>query len=246
MFRPARQNKVFQDVVDQIEEAILSRQLKPGDVLPAERELKEMLQVSRGTLREAFRVLEEKGLIDIKLGTGGGAVIKDPSYEPVSESLARLIRHQKVSLAHLAEFRSGVEGEVAALAAQRATPDDIKVLENLLQRTRHFKEQGQDVSQEFLEADMQVHLKLAEIAGNPIYHFVHLSVHDNIGRYYERYLTMDDSEMLENFQDLESIVQAVAKGHSEEARRLAVDHVYRFSSYMQNSLLPRGRSVRIS
>ena len=246
MFRAAKQNKIFQDVVNQIQEAILNGKFKPGDVLPSERELKEMLQVSRGTLREALRVLEQKGLIQIKLGVGGGAVVQDISLEPVSESLARLIRHQKVSLAHLAEFRSGVEGEVAALAAQRVTPDDIKDLENLLQRTRHFSEQGQHKSQEFLEADKQVHLKLAEITGNPIHHFVHLSVHDNIGRYYERYLTMDDSEMLENFQDLERIVQAVALGHSEEARRLAVDHVYRFSSYMQNSLLSGDRSVRSS
>lgn len=236
MFRPARQNKVFQDVVDQIEEAILSRQLKPGDVLPPERELKDMLQVSRGTLREAFRVLEEKGLLDIKLGTGGGAVIKDPSFEPVSESLARLIRHQKVSLAHLAEFREGVEGQVAALAAQRATPEEIRELENLLQTTQDLACQGREKSQEFLEADKGVHLKLAEISGNPIYQFVHLSVHDNIDRYYERYLTMDDWEMAENCQDLKSIVQAVKEGRADEARRLAGDHVHRFSSYMESSL----------
>ena len=236
MFRPARQNKVFQDVVDQIEEAILSRQLKPGDVLPPERELKDMLQVSRGTLREAFRVLEEKGLLDIKLGTGGGAVIKGPSFEPVSESLARLIRHQKVSLTHLAEFREGVEGQVAALAARRATPEDIRELESLLQTTQDFARQGRKKSQEFLEADKDVHLKLAEISGNPIYQFVHLSVHDNIDRYYERYLTMDDREMVENCQDLKSIVQAVKEGRADEARRLARDHVHRFSSYMESSL----------
>ena len=63
MFKAAKQNRIFQDVVEQIQETILSGKLTPGEMLPPERELKEMLQVSRGTLREALRVLENKGLI---------------------------------------------------------------------------------------------------------------------------------------------------------------------------------------
>ena len=65
LFRVARQNRIFRDVVEQIQEAIIQGRLKVGDRLPAERELKEMLQTSRGTLREALRVLEQKGLIEI-------------------------------------------------------------------------------------------------------------------------------------------------------------------------------------
>jgi DNA-binding FadR family transcriptional regulator len=68
MFKRAKQNRVFQDVVDQIQDAILSGKLPPGSKLPAERDLKEMFNTSRGTLREALRVLEQKGLIEIKLG----------------------------------------------------------------------------------------------------------------------------------------------------------------------------------
>ena len=72
MFQAAKQTKVFQDVVEQIQEAILDGRLTAGQTLPAERELKEMLSISRGTLREALRVLEHKGLIEIKLGVGRG------------------------------------------------------------------------------------------------------------------------------------------------------------------------------
>ncbi len=72
MFQTARSTKVFQDVVAQIEEAILSGRIPAGETLPSERELKAMFGVSRPTLREALRVLEEKGLIEIRLGTGGG------------------------------------------------------------------------------------------------------------------------------------------------------------------------------
>lgn len=58
MFQEARQNRTFQNVIDQIQEAILQGRLKAGDKLPPERELKEMFNTSRGTLREALRVLE--------------------------------------------------------------------------------------------------------------------------------------------------------------------------------------------
>jgi DNA-binding FadR family transcriptional regulator len=76
IFTQAKQNRIFEDVIRQVQDAILDGVLKPGDKLPAERELKEMLDVSRGTLREALRVLEIKGLITIKTGVNGGAIVR--------------------------------------------------------------------------------------------------------------------------------------------------------------------------
>ncbi|MFP4259240.1 MAG: FadR/GntR family transcriptional regulator, partial [Desulfovermiculus sp.] len=236
MFRAAKQNKIFQDVVDQIQEAILSRKLKPGDVLPSERELKDMLQVSRGTLREALRVLEQKGLIHIKLGVGGGAVVQDASFGPVSESLALLIRHQRVSLAHLAEFRAGMEGEAAAHAAKRITPSEASQLQDLVAQAEAKAQQGRGQTQAFLKIDKDVHLTLAAITRNPISVFVHQSIHDNIDRYYERFLVMEGETMQKNAQDLKDIVQAVVDRDVEKARELAIKHVYRFNTYMQSAL----------
>ena len=94
----------------------------------AERELCEMFQTSRGTLREALRILEQKSLIEIRLGVNGGAYVKDANGELMAENLAMLIRSQTISLSHLAEFREGIEGSVAGLAAQRASAGDIKKL----------------------------------------------------------------------------------------------------------------------
>ncbi len=234
MFKAAKQNRIFQDVVEQIQETILSGKLKPGEMLPAERELKEMLQVSRGTLREALRVLEQKGLIEIKLGVGGGAVVQDVSYDQINESLALLIRYRKVSLRHLTEFRMGVEGCVSALAAVRATPADIIRLKFLLEQARQFTEKGSDCQTEFVAVDKQIHLALAEITGNPVYISLHHTVHDNIDRYYEAFLSMKQPEMAENFSDLCNIVDAVEKKKADEARRLAEAHVLRFNHYMEN------------
>jgi GntR family transcriptional repressor for pyruvate dehydrogenase complex len=233
MFQTAKQTKVFQDVVAQIQEAILDGRLKTGDTLPSERQLKDMFNISRGTLREALRVLEQKGLIEIKLGVGGGSVVKDVNEDQVSESLALLIRSQKVSLNHLAEFREDVEGIIAAHAAKRCTEADISQLRELLKKARKCLDQGTSQRDAFIEIDKQIHMTLAAVSQNPIYISVLHSVHENIHRYYEKYLSMAERELHENYEDLCDLVDRVEKGQADEARELARDHVHRFNQYMK-------------
>ena len=233
MFQTAKQTKVFQDVVAQIQEAILDGRLKTGDTLPSERQLKDMFNISRGTLREALRVLEQKGLIEIKLGVGGGSVVKDVNEDQVSESLALLIRSQKVSLNHLAEFREDVEGIIAAHAAKRCTEADISHLRELLKKARKCLDQGTSQRDAFIEIDKQIHMTLAAVSQNPIYISVLHSVHENIHRYYEKYLSMAERELNENYEDLCDLVDRVEKGQADEARELARDHVHRFNQYMK-------------
>ena len=233
MFQTAKQTKIFQDVVEQIQEAILDGRLKAGDTLPAERELKEMFNISRGTLREALRVLEQKGLIEIKLGVGGGSVVKAVDSSQISESLGLLIQSQKVSLNHLAEFREDVEGIVAANAARTVTGEHIQELKNLLEEARKCVEQGSSRRNEFIEIDKQIHLNLARMAGNPIYTSILHSIHDNIHRYYDKFLPMEERELEENYRDLCNIVRAAEAGDAGEARKFAQEHVQRFNRYMK-------------
>lgn len=232
-FRAARQNRVFQDVVNQIQEAILRRDLRPGDTLPPEREMKEMFGTSRGTLREALRVLEQKGLIEIRLGAGGGAVVQDSPAAPFSESLDLLIRFQKISLIHLAEFREGVEGNVAALAAEKARPADLETLSERLTEAEALVAEGPEAWDRFLEVDKAIHLTLARAAENPLYILIHEMVHENIHRYYEDYLAVDTERMTRNAEDLRALVTAVREGRVEAAQAAARDHVRRFSAYMR-------------
>lgn len=233
MFQAAKQTKVFQDVVEQIQEAIFAGRLETGQTLPAERELKAMFNISRGTLREALRVLEQKGLIEIKLGVGGGSVVRAVDTEQISESLGLLIRSQKVSLNHLAQFREDVEGIIAAHAAQWHGQEDITKLKNLLTKALACVERGRSQRDAFINIDKQIHMTLAEITGNPIYISVLHSIHDNIHRYYDRFLSMEKPELEENYQDLCDIFEAVESGRVEQARELARHHVKRFNQYMQ-------------
>jgi GntR family transcriptional regulator, transcriptional repressor for pyruvate dehydrogenase complex len=239
MFQKARKNRIYQDVVDQIEEAILDGKLHVGDTLPPERDLMEKFETSRGTLREALRVLEQKGLIEIRLGTNGGAVIKGLTTEKISENLALLIRFQQVSLEHLAEFREGVEGNVVALAAMRATPSDIRQLRLLLEEARRYKENGIGYQDAFIRVDELLHQALARISQNPMYTSILQTLHENIHPYFENFLPREPHMIAENFSDLCDIVQAVEDGDAPKARKLAQQHVRRFNQYMiQNKQHP--------
>ena len=231
MFHEASQNRIFQDVVNQIQDAVLDGRLKAGDVLPAERELKQMFNTSRGTLREALRVLEERGLIEIRLGVRGGAVVRGIGSDQTSETLALLVRSRKVSLKHLAEFREGMEGTVASLATQRAEAADLERLQAILAEAGQFVTAADRDA--FIRADRRFHLALSEITGNPVYIFVFRSIHENIHRYYDRFLSMDGRELAENYQDLCDILRAVGNRRPDEARVMAQSHVHRFHRYME-------------
>lgn len=233
LFRKAKQNRVFQDVVTQIQDAILDGKVSAGEKLPSERELGTMLGTSRGTLREALRILEQKGLIEIKLGVHGGAVVKDASSDQMSETLALLIRSQSVSLEHLTEFRQGVEGLVASLAAERADTADMEELKKLIEEAEKYYSKGISQWDSFVRIDEQIHMALARISRNPIYKFITETIHDNIQRYYDKYLSVGGNELEENYQDLKLIVEAVCNKEIAEAGTLASEHVARFSIYME-------------
>jgi len=233
MFREAKQNRIFQDVVQQIQDAILKGRLKPGDKLPPEREMKEIFRSSRGTLREALRILEQKGLITIKTGVAGGAVVNSLTTDQISENLDLLIRYQKVSLRDLAEFREGVEGIVAGLAVERTKSEDIQYLKKLLADAKSHLDEGACGWDNFIHVDNQLHMALAHIAGNPIYESILQTVYDNIHRYFDQFLPREEALLRENYQDLCEIVEAVENRQAAQAHLLVQNHVYRFNRLME-------------
>ncbi|TWI70648.1 GntR family transcriptional regulator [Desulfobotulus alkaliphilus] len=234
MFEKAKQNRMFQDVVEQIQDAILEGRVVQGDKLPPERELKEIFDVSRGTLREALRVLEQKGLIEIRLGVGGGAFVREVGTAPVTEGLALLLRRNKVSPAELAEFRKDLEASIAGLAARRAGFDDILILKDFL------KEMAQALEEPFdweavIAADNRFHLTLGEIAGNQVYRTIQATIHENIHPYFDRYVPRDKDTLEGNYGDLCLLVDAVAAGDEKEAIRCMQAHLGRYDGYIVDS-----------
>ncbi len=232
-FQKAKKNRIFQDVVNQIQEAILDRRLKTGDMLPPERELRETFNISRGTLREALRVLEHKGLIEIRVGTGGGSVVKQAGMEQFTETFTLMIRSGNLSVLDISEFREGIEGKIAWLAAERASDKEIHSLEELLKQAGRYNDKGEAGWQDFLRMDREIHKTLAAISNNSLFQYAAQVVHDNITQYYDRFLEYSPERMAENLQDLKDMVSTVRKHLPKEAAQCAYNHVNSFTKRMR-------------
>jgi GntR family transcriptional repressor for pyruvate dehydrogenase complex len=232
-FKKLKQNRIFQHVVDEIQSAILDGRIKAGDQLPSEMKLKEMFEISRGSIREALRVLEQKGLIDIKTGVAGGAVVRAPDHNQVTESLNLLVKSQQVSLNHLLEFRLEIEGTVAALAARRAKKSEIEPLKDLLRQARDLLGSAEANGDRLLEIDTKLHVGISQISGNPIFTAVLRMVHENLLNTYDWLALKSRYALNSNFKDMEIMIQAIENGDDDRARTMAQEHVRKCHQYAE-------------
>ncbi len=163
VYKAVRTSRLYEQIVQQIEESILKGALKPGDQLPAERELAQNFGVSRTAVREAVKALREKGLVEAY--SGRGTFITNGTSQAIRQSLDLMSRiGQQEGLAHLAELRQILEPEIAALAAAR-------IEEQLLAGMREAvatMDQSLHDPDTYIEADLDFHLALAEAAANPL------------------------------------------------------------------------------
>jgi GntR family transcriptional repressor for pyruvate dehydrogenase complex len=163
MYKVVRSSRLYEQIVEQVEESIRKGAMKPGDQLPPERELALQFGVSRTAVREAVKALREKG--HVEAFPGRGTFITDGTSHAIRQSLDRMIRiGQPEGSSYLAEVREILEPEIAALAAARA---DEQALASMREPIAVMDESRKD-SDAFIEADLDFHLALAEAAANPL------------------------------------------------------------------------------
>ena len=162
MYKIVRSSRLYEQIVQQVEESIQKGQLKPGDQLPPERELAEQFGVSRTAVREAVKALREKGLVEAY--PGRGTFITDGTSYTIRQSLDRMMRNGNEGFAFLAEVRQILEPEIAALATTRADDEALEAMRKQVEIMDTAKEDPDA----FIEADLDFHLALAEAAANPI------------------------------------------------------------------------------
>ena len=233
MFNQAKQTRTFENVISQIQEAILEEKVKPGDKLPGERKLREMFGVSRGTLREALRSLEEKGLVTIRTGTKGGTFVSAVNTKQMDDGLSFLLRYRRISLRELAEFREALEGEVAARAAEKATRDDLKELWSILDSIKNHLAAPEPEWDEVIFKDIEFHLALARIAENRIFESVLKIVYDNIRLYFDSFLPREGGILEGVYRDFSKVMAAIEARDPDKAKSLLIDHVKRFNQMME-------------
>jgi DNA-binding FadR family transcriptional regulator len=132
LFKTVSSNRMSEAIVEQIRGLIRSERLRPGDRLPSERDLGERMGVSRVTVREAMRVLEAGGLIEIRVGARGGAIVTTPSSSKIGTGLADLISLSPLTAAEVTEARQVFELGIIPLVVDRATDEDIAELRSMV------------------------------------------------------------------------------------------------------------------
>ena len=163
MYKTVRTSRLYEQIVEQIEDSILKGALKPGDQLPAERELAVRFGVSRTAVREAIKALHQKGLVEAY--SGRGTFITDGTSRAIRQSLDLMIKiGQPDNSIHLEEVREILEPEIAALAATRIEESQIALMREAI---TVMDRQRQDPDA-YIEADLDFHLSLAEAAANPL------------------------------------------------------------------------------
>jgi GntR family transcriptional repressor for pyruvate dehydrogenase complex len=162
MFATAHKTeKVSDRIIEQIRDAVLSGQLKPGDRVASEKELMVQFGVSKATMREGLRVLEAMGLVEIRKGTQGGVYIAEVDMKTTIHSMMNFLHFKSVSVRDITMLRYMLEPSVAFLAARHLDDEDVRRLEKMI-------EAGEEHGTDELTGDIGFHRYLARLTKNPI------------------------------------------------------------------------------
>lgn len=157
----SRTHKISDQIIEQIRNAILSGRFKPGDKVASEKELMAEFGVSKATLREALRVLEGMGLVEIRKGIAGGVFIAEVDMKTTIHGIINFLHFREVSVKDITMIRYLLEPPVAQIAASRLQPEDIAKLESMI--VEHPA-----VPHTIVSRELGFHRYLARMTENPI------------------------------------------------------------------------------
>ncbi|MDQ3709597.1 MAG: FadR family transcriptional regulator [Actinomycetota bacterium] len=233
MFTPVSAVRISQEIVEQIKEAIVGGGLRPGDRLPSERELTEQFGVSRVTVRDALRILEASGLIEIRVGARGGAVVTAPGAAMVGEGISNMLLLSALSPAEVTEARMVFELGTLSLVCERADDQDFADLLAICDQSKAALADG--TYHVGLSADF--HTRLARCTHNAAIEMILQSFQGpllmSLRRAKEAAPEMGDPGVAEHYE----IVQALQDRDTERAYRIMLEHLGRTASRLGVDLI---------
>jgi GntR family transcriptional repressor for pyruvate dehydrogenase complex len=221
-FRHAHWHSAYEVGVQRLAQAIKLGALKVGSQLPPERELVERLGVSRTTLRESIRALQQQGYLKTSRGrTGGTFVASRQIRQPSRTDVQRITKELGRSLRDLIDLRASVEPSVAELAATRATGDQVAVLRWLLERSQAA------AIPDLRQTDSTLHIAIAHAAGSDLLLDLVLEeqmrLHDILA--YLPFVRDRASPVSRSTRQHASVVEAIARRDAPGARRAMEQHI---------------------
>jgi len=230
-----QRRKLYQEVLDRLQQRIRSGELAPGDQLPSERDLMEFYGVGRPAVREALQELARSGIVEIAHGERARVVI--PTAQLLMGQIAvgaqHLLRTQPNMLEHMKEARVFLETGLARLAAERASADDVA---RLRQRLDEHRDALAEMDQ-FLARDMAFHREIATLSGNPIFPTLVEALFNWASEYYQSIVRAPGVEDL-TLAEHQRIVEAIAAHDGDAAAQAMHDHLTRASALYRNIAAP--------
>jgi DNA-binding FadR family transcriptional regulator len=240
LYAAVSSNRMSEAIVDQIRGLIRNEQLRPGDRLPSERDLGERMGVSRVTIREAMRVLEASGLIEIKVGARGGAVVTSPSSTKIGTGLADLISLSPLTAIEVTEARQVFEVGIIPIVVERATEQDITELRDMIaqhQAALRNGEYGMPMSAAF-------HVRVAACTHNAAIEMLVHSFHGPL------LMSLREAQVAaplmghRGTNEHRDFVEAVAKRDVESAEQIMRAHLDRTARRVARTQAARAREAK--
>ena len=214
MFRPLRKQRFSDQIAELIQKKILEDNLEIGTNLPSEKDMAAEFGVSRSVVREALRILEMSGLVDIRKGPTGGIFVTNVYHEPIKRSLSNMMTSGDITIKHLFEARMLIEPRIAREAALHAKREDLRKVRDLLKDSEAHIDDPVRLKQN----NLKFHLLLARASGNPV---LSLMLESVIELLVERILDFVDLSLERHFLEIhQEIFQTIADKKPEEAEKL--------------------------
>lgn len=163
--------RVFEQAVEQIRSLIASGKLMAAEKLPNEQKLSQLLNVSRSSVREALRVLEAEGLVEVRRGSGT-YVTQNPASALRRSEMASWLEAREETLEQMLQVRESIEGLAAYLAATRISAAALQELDAILAKqaalTGHLADDQDEILEELSQSDASFHLTVSSACGNDI------------------------------------------------------------------------------
>lgn len=215
-FTPLERPDRVAQVLEQLREQIMVGAFGADGVLPPEGTLAVDLGVSRTVVREAMRMLRSQGLVEVSQGKPPRVKPADP--QAAIDSLGLLLRRSQGTLLHLVEARRPLESEIAALAAERATPEHLTRLAASIEQLTSARTLA-----ERIEADVQFHRILAESTGNPVFCLVLETVSGPLHQSRRRTIAQSGVEVAAKGH--REVLAAIRRRDGRAARAAMLDHL---------------------
>lgn len=238
-FEKLTSEKLSQGVVRQVELLILRGILRPGERLPAERELAERLGVSRPSLREALADLQERGLVETR--PGSGVYVADVLGSAFSPALVRLFRSHDEAVFDYLAFRRDMEGLAAERAARLGSDTDLAVVDAILKKMESAHQKRDPADEAQLDADF--HLAIIEASHNVVMLHMMRSMYQLLreGVFYNRQVMFRQRMTREALLDQHRAINAALQARDPEGARAAV---WRHLDFVQQALADQQKADR--